>query len=75
MYRQRYQTIKDLWRTADVGLLEVHSRLSGYETCGDFRLSGDWESHDTKQMSFWVLGLMVECIRREIVASEYIFRI
>ena len=53
----------------------AYSRLSGYETCGDFRLSGDWESHDNKQMSFWVLGLMVECIRREIVASEYIFRI
>ncbi|KAJ5607160.1 hypothetical protein N7537_003779 [Penicillium hordei] len=56
MYRHSDQTIKELWSTVDVGLWEVHSQLSGYETATTLgERSGDWQGGDTKQMSFWVV--------------------
>lgn len=40
----------------DVGLWEMYSQLSGYETAtGLGERSGDSQGGDTKQMSFWVV--------------------
>lgn len=54
------QTIEELWSTVDVGLWEVYSQLSGYETATSLgERSGDSQGGDTKH------------IKRKMIAIEY----
>lgn len=71
MYRNSDQTIKELWSTVDVGLWEVHSQLSGYETAATLGERGLRIGRVVilNRCHSGLLGLMVEYIRREMILT------